>query len=184
MLLVLLAIGFSTTCAVEAKAEKKQEATYSCSLRESVEITYMSQLYVRELTGNNDGVEVERYLQSAGFGKGYAWCAAFVNWTYREHNIITPKSPAWSPSWFPSSRIVPNDSAKTGDVFGIYFQSKRRIAHVGFIHKWPKGKGYCITVEGNTNAAGSREGDGVYCKRRLKRQVYKVANWIDHPPNV
>jgi len=53
---------------------------------------------------------------------------------------------------------------------------KKRIAHVGFIHA--QEGDYYITVEGNTNQAGSREGDGVYKKRRPKRTIYKVADYI------
>lgn len=42
---------------------------------------------------------------------------------------------------------------------------------------WSEGN-FTITVEGNTNEAGSREGDGVYRKRRLKNQIYKISRWI------
>lgn len=62
-------------------------------------------------------------------------------------------------------------------MFGIWFQKLGRIAHVGFIHEW--GCEWVVTVEGNTNDAGSREGDGVYMKRRINRQIYKVARWRD-----
>ena len=64
----------------------------------------------------------------------------------------------------------------TADIFGIYFQEKKRIAHVGFIDQWD-GK-WLITVEGNTNLSGSREGDGVYRKRRLLSSINKVARYI------
>jgi hypothetical protein len=37
--------------------------------------------------------------------------------------------------------------------------------------------GVMITIEGNTNEMGSREGDGVYKKRRYLRTIYKVARW-------
>jgi hypothetical protein len=30
------------------------------------------------------------------------------------------------------------------------------------------------TIEGNTNRAGSREGDGVYCKNRLDQQIRSI----------
>ncbi len=163
VLLLVLAVSFS------AKA---------FDLRENVKQTYSAEIGVRELSGTNDGVEVEKYLASAGLDKGYAWCAAFVNWTLVQNSVETPKSPAWSPSWFPSARIIDKEKAQEGDVFGIYFTSKKRIAHVGFIDEWEADKNYCVTVEGNTNDAGSREGDGVYRKRRLQRQIYKVADWI------
>ena len=38
--------------------------------------------------------------------------------------------------------------------------------------------GFYITVEGNTSEAGSREGDGVYRKRRAKRTIYKASRWV------
>jgi len=66
----------------------------------------------------------------------------------------------------------------TGDVFGLYFKEKGRIAHVGFIDQWDGT--WMISVEGNTNKAGSREGDGVYRKRRLVKSVYQVARYINH----
>lgn len=148
-------------------------------LRDGVEYTYLSQLGVREATGNNDGFEVEMYLASTELGAGYAWCAAFVNWVFDQNDIKGPSGPAWSPSWFPASKVVNLDryEPQRGDVFGIYFNSLGRIAHVGFIHKW--GPTTTLTVEGNTNKQGSREGDGVYLKRRLSRQIYRVSNWID-----
>ncbi|MCF8451741.1 MAG: hypothetical protein K9G42_00985 [Pedobacter sp.] len=64
----------------------------------------------------------------------------------------------------------------TADIFGIFFPEKNRIAHAGFVDQW--GETWLITVEGNTNMEGSREGDGVYRKRRLVRSVYKVARYI------
>ena len=41
-----------------------------------------SQIGIRELTGNNDGKEIEAYLKSVNLGKGYAWCVAFVVWCH------------------------------------------------------------------------------------------------------
>ncbi len=69
-------------------------------------------------------------------------------------------------------QITPN----TGDIFGIYFPHKNRIAHVGFIDQWQSD--WVITVEGNTNTEGSREGDGVYRKRRPVKSIYQVARYI------
>lgn len=151
--------------------------------RTDVKKVYESQLHVREKSGKNDGVEVERYLRYTGLGKGNAWCAAFVCWTLGEASVINPKN-AWSPTLVPISKLVYENKSKIyngtpqcGDVFGIYYSNLKRVGHVGFIDSWSDGS-YTITVEGNTNSAGSREGDGVYRKRRLKSQIYRVANWI------
>lgn len=151
--------------------------------RAEVKCIYDSQLHVRELTGKNDGFEVEKYLRYTNLGKGYAWCASFVCWVLGGANVDNPKS-AWSPSLLPNAKLIYQRGSKThtatpqrADVFGIYFSNLKRIAHVGFIDEWSEGN-YTITVEGNTNSAGSREGDGVYRKRRLKSQIYKVADYI------
>jgi len=145
---------------------------------------YSTQIGVREATGKNDGTDVEKYLAATGLGKGHAWCAAFVAWTFDQARIKIVKS-AWSPAWFPSQKTIytrgepGNITPQQADVFGIYFQNLKRVAHVGFIDDWQQETSFLITVEGNTNEAGSRDGDGVYRKRRLKSQIYKVSRWVD-----
>ncbi|HQS52214.1 MAG TPA: hypothetical protein PLN99_09980, partial [Daejeonella sp.] len=74
-----------------------------------------------------------------------------------------------------SHRVI---TPSTGDVFGIYFPEKKRIAHVGFIDSWDGT--WLITVEGNTNISGNPEGDGVYRKRRPVRSIYRVARYINY----
>lgn len=144
---------------------------------------YDAEIGVREASGRNDGMRVEEYLASCGRKKGDAWCAAFVTWTFKQAGIKAVVS-GWSPSWFPAGNTVytrgksGNRTPQTADVLGIYFANLNRVAHVGFIDAWKEKDSFCITVEGNTNDAGSREGDGVYRKRRLKSQIYKVSRWI------
>ena len=152
------------------------------NVRTDVVNNYTSYIGVREATGQNDGREVAMFLQSVGMEPGYAWCAAFVNHCLEKAGVKTVKS-AWSPSWFPEGKVIWSAQVRKmipqpGDVFGIYFAKKKRIAHVGFIHQWTNGSG-CVTVEGNTNLEGSREGDGVYKKWRLKAQIHSISNWID-----
>ncbi len=69
-----------------------------------------------------------------------------------------------------------NQQPTTGDIFAIWFPEKNRIAHAGFIDNW--GETWLITVEGNTNLNGSREGDGVYRKRRLISSICAVASYL------
>ena len=140
-----------------------------------------SQVGVREKTGKNDGKEVERYLRSTGLGKGYAWCAAFLTWCHNELSIPNPES-AYSPDWFRSNvvyeRMQLKDmgfTSKPGQVFGLYFESKRRVAHVGMIVGETKFS--YNTIEGNTNDGGSRDGDGVYKMIRNKRSIYVIADY-------
>jgi hypothetical protein len=158
-------------------------SAFSFNIREEVASVYHKEIGVREKTGNNDGKEVEKYLAAVGLGKGYSWCAAFVSWCLNQKEVPNPKS-AWVPNWFPSSKLIykrgeKNRLPKKADLFGIYFPEKKRIAHIGFVDDWQEEMGVVITVEGNTNEAGSREGDGVYRKRRLIRQIYAVSRWIE-----
>ncbi|MDQ8005252.1 MAG: CHAP domain-containing protein [Pedobacter sp.] len=132
-----------------------------------------SQIGVREVTGANDGPQVEKYLYYTGNKKGEPWCAAFVSWIFGQAGFRQPRT-AWSPSLFPKSKML--TAAKPAAVFGIYFPEKRRIAHVGIVEK-QKGS-WVYAIEGNTNLAGSREGDGVYRKLRHIRTIHSYASWL------
>lgn len=132
-----------------------------------------SQIGVREKTGNNNGVAVESYLAVTGLGKGNPWCAAFVSWVYFKAGFANPRS-AWCPDLFPKLRLT--KEMLPGNVLGVYFPELKRIAHVGLIIK--REGDWCISIEGNTNVTGSREGDGVYLKRRHFRTIYRMADWV------
>lgn len=155
------------------------------SFRKNFAIHLDTQLYVREATGKNDGVEVEKYLKSVGLGKGYAWCAAYCSWNLSKFGIPNPNS-AWSPHFAKPKDIIWSQAKvksnkviqqpQAGDCFTLWYPNLKRVGHVGFI-VGEKGS-YFITNEGNTNKAGSREGDGVYSKFRSKSKIYAVTNYI------
>lgn len=152
------------------------------ALRNDLNDYLHTQLDVRELTGKNDGPEVEKYLASVGLGKGYAWCAAFTAYNLNAFDVPNPNS-AWSPSWAQSKDIIwtpkgnkANNKVKPGDCFTLYYYSLKRVGHVGFVVS--ETNTHFITIEGNTNDGGSREGDGVYKKKRAKSKVYAVTNYI------
>jgi len=149
-----------------------------CSGSDCVIDVARSQIGNCEEGGNNRGLHVGKYLRSVGLGEGYAWCSAFVAWTLNvcdvQHSIN-----AWSPTAVSRNVIWQRGKGKepiTGDVFGIYYSSKGRVGHVGFVEKY-NGK-YFTTIEGNTNEAGSRDGDCVLRKYRHKGQVYRVSRWV------
>ncbi len=145
----------------------------SDSLRRELAKVYTSQIGVKELTGNNDGAQIKAYLKVTGLPEGYPWCAAFCAWCFKTVGV-TASASAYSPNWFPQKRLT--NTPHQGDVLGIYFKTLRRIAHVGFFDK--SDGAFIISVEGNTNDAGSREGNRVAKKRRLKRQITCYADWI------
>ena len=129
---------------------------------------------VLELTGRNDGVRVGEYQKAGGCVKGDPWCAAWVSWVYKEAGYAAPRT-CWSPDLFPARRLV--KEPEPGDVLGIYMESMGRIGHCGVVQRM-RGD-WCTSIEGNTNVAGSREGDGVYVRTRHRRSIRKFSNWID-----
>jgi len=141
---------------------------------------YISQIGVREATGRNDGPAVEMYLRSVGLGKGNAWCAAFVKWCFDQVGIHTPIT-AWSPTAYNAKNPVWKNGRfiqepRPGDVFCLWFPNLGRIAHTGFFDRKINGSIY-ESVEGNTNEAGSRSGNGVYRRKRSFRATYVISRW-------
>lgn len=184
-----------------------RRSTPTASIRQEVAAIYHAEVGTLEIGKNNHGPGPKKYLASCGLDEGFAYCACFVKWVLERCNIPTQGGNAWSPSWFPEERVIwkqgsslrakrsnltgETAAARTsprsdgepqqGDVFGLYFSNLGRIGHVGFVDQWggPRGDDWVYTVEGNTNGEGSREGDGVHARRRLKRHIHIVANWID-----
>lgn len=142
---------------------------------------------IREEGKNNHGEVVAQYLESVGFDEGAPWCGAFVYYCHREAGIELPGDPrgyAWSPNWFITEKRTYDhrtDSRepdiRPGDVFGIWFGSKGRVAHVGILVR-QRGSTY-YTIEGNTNDGGSRDGDGVFGRKRSLRHINQVARWSE-----
>ena len=156
---------------------------------EVLDSLFNTQLNIRELTGKNDGPQVEAFLRSVNRKKGDAWCAAYASYNlqylakrgYKVEYIVSGWSPSWANNkfviWKKGKPLVP---FTMGDVFSIYFASQKRAAHVGFIYE-DKGN-TVITQEGNTSddnyGQATREGNKVARKRRLKSQLYTVARFM------
>lgn len=153
------------------------------TLREQVVNTAEAEIGVKEETGNNDGERIAEYLAISNLKGNYPWCAAFIAWVFHECGLKAPVS-AWCPDWFEPRKVVyyrggkRNRTPQPGDVFGIWFNDKGRIAHCGLIHSIDGDR--VTTIEGNTNPSGGREGDGVYKKFRLMSQMSKVSDHISH----
>ena len=138
------------------------------------------QLGVRETTPNR-GVMVDMYLLSVKTKPPAPWCVAFVSWNLSMLCIDNPKS-AWSPDYGREKDIIwtPKKGGQeplAGDVVTFYYSTLGRIGHGGFFMKKDI-DGYFVTIEGNTNGGGSRDGDGVYKKKRDKEKVYAVTRYI------
>lgn len=142
---------------------------------------YHSFVGVREATGKNDGPQIKEFLKAVKLGEGYAWCAAFVRYIFDLCGIPTTINAmalsAHRPGHLVYSKGKKLKEPKAGDVFTLYYAHLKRIGHTGFFDKEINSKVY-RTVEGNTNAAGSREGDGVYIKYRSYNSTYSISRWF------
>ena len=178
MLLLALALlalsGCSTTLAAQSHT--------TSGVREAVVASAMADVGVREATGNNDGTRIEQYLQHVGQRKGASWCAAFVCYHLSINGVSNPRS-AWSPALVGRLAGVVWTNRKAvraplpADVFGIWYANLGRVGHVGLV-TGVDGR-YITTVEGNTSGGGSRDGDGVYVRRRELRKVHAISNYIN-----
>ena len=149
--------------------------------QQALVFTYTSQIGVREATGKNDGPQVEAYLKTVGLGKGYAWCAAFVKWCLNKAGISNTLN-GMALSAHNKNNLVYHQkrfikAVQPGDVFTLYYAHLGRIGHTGFIDKQVNSSIY-ESVEGNTNEAGSREGDGVYKKKRSYNATHSISRWL------
>jgi hypothetical protein len=139
-----------------------------------------TQLNVRESSPNR-GPMVDKYLHSVGVNIPAPWCAAFVSFNLQAFKIANPNS-AWSPDYAKKQDVIwtPKQSAikpQPADVFTLYYTKLRRVGHTGFYIGTDK-SGYFITIEGNTNGGGSRDGDGVYKKKREPGKIYAISRFI------
>jgi uncharacterized protein (TIGR02594 family) len=79
-------------------------------------------------SGSNGGADVEKYLRTVSLGKGYPWCAAFVNWSFIDVGINGPPHAAAALSWRNFGQHL--NQPAYGSV-----ATKKRIGggHVGFV---------------------------------------------------
>jgi hypothetical protein len=160
---------------------------------------------VREVGGPNRGPRVEEFQRSVGLRPGDPWCAAFVAWC-----AMSSRGLSAPPSWCSGSAITTwtKGSRKAGPAGACtpLFVDYRDRVRVGWIWvrakdeagaadarrgNWVQGHiGIVIavdevgfhTVEGNTNSAGSRDGDGVYRKTHRwtdSHDLARTVGWFD-----
>lgn len=120
---------------------------------------------------SNDGPEVSGFLKAVGLPAGYPWCAAFV-WcavakaaaAAGEENPL-PRTGGVGTLWAMVDSKWKTHEPKRGCIF-IHLNPDGH-GHCGFVTWVDDGApGALRTLEGNTDASGSREGDGVYERTR------------------
>lgn len=172
--------GPKTTAAYDryrASLEPAAPVAGSASLADKFVEILLTKVGVREIPRNsNRGPDVEEFQRATWLaGTGWAWCAAYVCWGMRELEKVIdypwarPQTAgAWDfENWARQQGLrlfKPADKIRKGDIVIFTF------SHIGVAIEDEK-NGFIETVEGNTDESGSREGGGVYTKRRAKSLV-------------
>ena len=140
--------------------------------------------------GSNWGIYVRQYLSYVNLRTPNPWCAAFVAYCldnvgcdvmHPKHGLVANWSRGeWAQYVVKDSRksgvnISPDD-IRPGDVFTIYYSNLKRDGHIGIVERVEGGK--IITIEGNTNDGGSRDGIGVYRRSRSINSISKLLRYF------
>ncbi len=146
--------------------------------------TAESAIGLHEEGGSNKGPQLRAIFAADNYDPngskpgddGYPWCASFVCWVVktamekagRAFTFKRPVTPSafgfeeWSLAQDASTQTKknPRGDIQRNDI--VIF----KFSHIGIATSGVDATGHFMTVEGNTNAAGSREGTAVLRKRR------------------
>jgi hypothetical protein len=134
---------------------------------------------VRESGGPNKGEIVEKFLRLQAGHAGQPWCMAFAATVYEiachilgeDHAVQASLScGALKSQAIKKKRWLDAKDGRVGD-FMILQHADGRAFHVGLIAVPLNSEGEAVLIEGNTNDAGSAEGDGVFKKVRLSSRI-------------
>lgn len=99
------------------------------------------------------------------------WCDVFVSWCFYKagqqlpSGVISASVAASRDAWKKAGRFSQYPAVGAHAIYGADGSQ-----HTGLVYKYDKD--YIYTIEGNTNDDGSAEGNGVYRKKRLRRDGY------------
>ena len=155
------------------------------SLAPSIVKIATAEIGVEEVNGSNCGPRVDQYKAATWLNpkQSWPWCAAFVCWVVQEAMGATGtkqtkgfKRPRTAGAYDMERWSLDQDSSTwtkephrndigAGDIVVFKF------SHIGFAVSSPDKAGYVMTVEGNTDGQGTREGGAVLRKRRHVSQI-------------
>ena len=178
--------GPVTWTAILAKLSTKDVPVPKSTIAQKMVSLARDEIGVSEVDGSNCGPRGDEYKAATWLDPkyGWTWCAAFICWLVREAiygKDVSFKRPRTAGAWDFENwakqqsgggvelRTPPNEDIKAGDIVVFTF------SHIGIAVKDVDSSGYVVTIEGNTNGAGSREGGSVLEK---KRHVSKIRSRI------
>lgn len=171
--------GPKTEAAFELFLDRQKGVPSSLGIAARMVALALKEVGVRESPRNsNRGKRVQEYQRATWHeGTGWPWCAAFICWLAKEAGMSEgrPTTPGawdfenWARKTNKATLFKPGSKTKIrpGDIVVFTF------SHIGLAVAH-ESDGAVKTVEGNTDASGSREGGGVYRKTRPLSQIRSV----------
>lgn len=171
-----------------------QEVAPSKLMAKALKIAVSQIGVIEKPIGSNRGKEVEEYLHSVGLGGGNAWCMAFIYWCFeqaaKQARIQNPLFKTghvlthWNEAGRRNTPRITNLQAinnpaliQPGMIFIIDTGTPGGTGHTGLVEKVNGGR--LVTIEGNTNDGGVREGIGIF--RRDARKIASInKGFIDY----
>lgn len=123
---------------------------------------------------SNRGILIDEANTYTGVSLGSPWCASIISLAYKNSGLSVPRD-ARAAGMFTSKSIISPLFVMPGDLGGIYFPKLGRIGHVFMVRKIFGS--FVLTVEGNTNRQGSRDGDGLFYYIRPLSEVRYFSRW-------
>ncbi len=128
--------------------------------------------------GSNDGPFIRVYLAFVGIFHPAAWCCAYCSFRIHKAAASLGIKSRWPKSgyvqgvynWSVKNTIISTKPLKN-HAFVVYYPNLKRYAHIGLIAD-VKGDKF-LTVEGNSNTDGGREGYAVVSQWRLWTKNHK-----------
>lgn len=124
-----------------------------------------SQLGIKEKGANNVKYNTEYYGRPVQ-GTGYAWCAVFIWWVFKECNLkklyYGGGKTAYCPtlvSWFKQKKQwrKPGSVPKAGDIIFFDYNHNNSSDHVGIVESYNSSTKVVTTIEGNKRDAVVRQ---------------------------
>lgn len=146
------------------------------SIADKIVAIARAEIGVEEIDGSNCGPRVNEYKAATNLPhkEAWPWCAAFIDWIVMQAmagESYTFKRPTTAGAWdlerwsreqdeSTQTKRYPGNDIRSGDIIIFTF------SHVGLAVGGPNRSLYVPSIEGNTDAEGSREGGGVWQKMR------------------
>jgi hypothetical protein len=131
--------------------------------------------------GSNRGPRVNQMLAYTGLGGGYFWCAAAVTaWGVEALGKLwpVPRSADCDTilGWARNEGVLHKSNPQPGDLF-LCMRGSYDAFHIGVVTQVID-EDTIRAWEGNTNPGGSRNGYGVFLRRRSRHNLWYV-RWVD-----